>query len=374
MWTQHRNFASATRKTSALLRSEADFEGHDRDAVVINSIPLQRATMTSGGSWWRIQFREKGGSIPGFPLGFQGALRGVAPCRRPEVVFRDTSVPPELHLAHRWVLFGSITPPKASYSHPESRILLSCLATLLAPGMTLPPPSVALFSPTQVARVCEALQASGEFERLARFLWSLPPSLALRHPPDGPGCAHTPCRDLEVFGGPLAPASWLAPYSTQAGGYHLDPFRALQPGERFAGHTPGRLPARKKPPGVPRDATPEREQKANGFKERTRNLLREWYLQDPYPNPSRKRHLAQATGLTPTQVGNWFKNRRQRDRAASAKHRLQKDPSSQPRDSVPAPKTESVNGTPGSPEDHRRTPTEQRDPTASENQSSQERP
>lgn len=55
-------------------------------------------------------------------------------------------------------------------------------------------------------------------------------------------------------------------------------------------------------------------------KERTRSLLREWYLQDPYPNPSRKRHLAQATGLTPTQVGNWFKNRRQRDRAASAKN------------------------------------------------------
>ena len=59
-------------------------------------------------------------------------------------------------------------------------------------------------------------------------------------------------------------------------------------------------------------------------KERTRSLLREWYLQDPYPNPSRKRHLAQATGLTPTQVGNWFKNRRQRDRAASAKNRYVK--------------------------------------------------
>uniref|UniRef100_A0A3Q3ECS3 SIX homeobox 6a n=1 Tax=Hippocampus comes TaxID=109280 RepID=A0A3Q3ECS3_HIPCM len=44
---------------------------------------------------------------------------------------------------------------------------------------------------------------------------------------------------------------------------------------------------------------------------------------DPYPNPSKKRELAQATGLTPTQVGNWFKNRRQRDRAAAAKNRLQ---------------------------------------------------
>lgn len=52
------------------------------------------------------------------------------------------------------------------------------------------------------------------------------------------------------------------------------------------------------------------EQKTHCFKERTRSLLREWYLQDPYPNPTKKRELAQATGLSPTQVGNWFKNRR----------------------------------------------------------------
>ena len=63
------------------------------------------------------------------------------------------------------------------------------------------------------------------------------------------------------------------------------------------------------------------EQKTHCFKERTRTLLREFYLQDPYPNPTKKRELAQATGLTPTQVGNWFKNRRQRDRAAAAKHK-----------------------------------------------------
>lgn len=63
------------------------------------------------------------------------------------------------------------------------------------------------------------------------------------------------------------------------------------------------------------------EQKSHCFKERTRNTLRESYLKDPYPNPSRKRELAESTALTPTQVGNWFKNRRQRDRAAAAKHR-----------------------------------------------------
>lgn len=66
------------------------------------------------------------------------------------------------------------------------------------------------------------------------------------------------------------------------------------------------------------------EQKSHCFKERTRSVLREAYLKDPYPNPAKKRELAEATNLTPTQVGNWFKNRRQRDRAAAAKHRFTK--------------------------------------------------
>ena len=68
------------------------------------------------------------------------------------------------------------------------------------------------------------------------------------------------------------------------------------------------------------------EQKSHCFKERTRSVLREAYLKDPYPNPAKKRELAEATNLTPTQVGNWFKNRRQRDRAAAAKHRSTKNP------------------------------------------------
>ncbi|XP_063002336.1 homeobox protein SIX6-like [Elgaria multicarinata webbii] len=215
---------------------------------------------------------------------------------------------------------------------------------------------------SQVARVCEALQESGEFERLARFLWSLPPSLALRHP-EGLSRAHANCHDLDLLSNPLPSATWLAPYCNQAAAYYLEPFAALRPGDRFLGHPPDRLPARKKLPGLPRDSAQEGEQKANGFKERTRNLLREWYLQDPYPNPSRKRHLAQATGLTPTQVGNWFKNRRQRDRAASAKHRLQKEPSTQPRDSMNSTRNESLNSTSFLLEDSA-TPSEQREPTA----------
>lgn len=52
------------------------------------------------------------------------------------------------------------------------------------------------------------------------------------------------------------------------------------------------------------------------FKEKSRQVLREWYNHNPYPSPREKRELADATGLTTTQVSNWFKNRRQRDRAS----------------------------------------------------------
>jgi len=57
------------------------------------------------------------------------------------------------------------------------------------------------------------------------------------------------------------------------------------------------------------------------FKERSRTMLREWYSHNTYPSPREKRELAEATGLTTTQVSNWFKNRRQRDRANDTHHR-----------------------------------------------------
>jgi len=49
------------------------------------------------------------------------------------------------------------------------------------------------------------------------------------------------------------------------------------------------------------------------FKERSRNTLKHCYQRNKYPTPDEKRALAKKTGLTLTQVGNWFKNRRQRD-------------------------------------------------------------
>jgi Transcriptional regulator, SIX1, N-terminal SD domain/Homeodomain len=55
------------------------------------------------------------------------------------------------------------------------------------------------------------------------------------------------------------------------------------------------------------------------FKEKSRTILKDCYARNPYPSPREKRALAEITELTTTQVSNWFKNRRQRDRANEAK-------------------------------------------------------
>ncbi|XP_066469824.1 homeobox protein SIX6 [Tiliqua scincoides] len=185
------------------------------------------------------------------------------------------------------------------------------------------------FSPAQVAGVCETLEESGDVERLGRFLWSLPVA---------PGA----CEALSRHESVLRARAVVAFHA----GHYRELYRLLE-GHKFPRESHAKLQAlwleahyreaerlrgrplgpvdkyrvRKKFP-LPRTIW-DGEQKTHCFKERTRRLLREWYLQDPYPSPGKKRELAQATGLTPTQVGNWFKNRRQRDRAAAAKNRLQ---------------------------------------------------
>nr|CDS29661.1 sine oculis homeobox 1/2 [Hymenolepis microstoma] len=56
------------------------------------------------------------------------------------------------------------------------------------------------------------------------------------------------------------------------------------------------------------------------FKEKSRAILRDWYNhRNAYPSPREKRELSELTGLTTTQVSNWFKNRRQRDRASETR-------------------------------------------------------
>uniref|UniRef100_A0A1B0G9Q2 Homeobox domain-containing protein n=1 Tax=Glossina morsitans morsitans TaxID=37546 RepID=A0A1B0G9Q2_GLOMM len=218
--------------------------------------------------------------------------------------------------------------PTEGKQQPPSETFSPAPHQIIAPSPILAVPTLA-FSAAQVEIVCKTLEDSGDIERLARFLWSLPVALPSMH---------------EI----LNCEAVLRARAVVA--YHVGNFRelyAIIENHKFTKASYGKLQAmwleahyieaeklrgrslgpvdkyrvRKKFPLPP--TIWDGEQKTHCFKERTRSLLREWYLQDPYPNPTKKRELAKATGLNPTQVGNWFKNRRQRDRAAAAKNRLQ---------------------------------------------------
>ncbi|XP_055328814.1 homeobox protein SIX3-like [Paramacrobiotus metropolitanus] len=195
----------------------------------------------------------------------------------------------------------------------------------VAPGLGLG------LSVQQIAKVCEALEESNDIERLARFLWTLPLY----------NNASPQAMEVRKHESVLRAQAIVLFYSGDYRNlYYLlenhrfskEHHQKLQSmwmeahyldAEKLRGRPLGpvdKYRVRKKYP-LPKTIW-DGEQKTHCFKERTRNLLREWYLQDPYPNPQKKKELAHATGLTPTQVGNWFKNRRQRDRAAAAKNKL----------------------------------------------------
>ncbi|XP_036429423.1 homeobox protein six1a [Colossoma macropomum] len=179
------------------------------------------------------------------------------------------------------------------------------------------------FTQEQVACVCEVLQQGGNLERLGRFLWSLPA-----------------CEHLHKNESVLKAKAVVA--------FHRGNFRELYKileshqfsaqnhsklqqlwlrahyaeAERLRGRplgAVGKYRVRRKFP-LPRTIW-DGEETSYCFKEKSRSVLRDWYTHNPYPSPREKRELAQATGLSTTQVSNWFKNRRQRDRAAEAKER-----------------------------------------------------
>uniref|UniRef100_A0A914LRP1 Homeobox domain-containing protein n=1 Tax=Meloidogyne incognita TaxID=6306 RepID=A0A914LRP1_MELIC len=55
------------------------------------------------------------------------------------------------------------------------------------------------------------------------------------------------------------------------------------------------------------------------FRKGARELLKEYYNQNKYPKSEEKRELERKSGLTNTQISNWFKNRRQRSKGERRK-------------------------------------------------------
>ncbi|XP_025830126.1 homeobox protein SIX1-like [Agrilus planipennis] len=188
------------------------------------------------------------------------------------------------------------------------------------PLRTSPLPSFG-FTQEQVACVCEVLQQAGNVERLGRFLWSLPACDKLHNNESvlkakaivafHKGNFKELYKILESHN--FSPhnhsklqALWLKAHYLEA---------EKQRGRQLG--AVGKYRVRRKFP-LPRTIW-DGEETSYCFKEKSRSVLREWYSHNPYPSPREKRELADATGLTTTQVSNWFKNRRQRDRAAEHK-------------------------------------------------------
>eukprot|EP00800_Vazella_pourtalesii_P011397 TRINITY_DN2744_c0_g1_i1.p1 TRINITY_DN2744_c0_g1~~TRINITY_DN2744_c0_g1_i1.p1 ORF type:complete len:201 (+),score=30.30 TRINITY_DN2744_c0_g1_i1:88-690(+) len=177
------------------------------------------------------------------------------------------------------------------------------------------------FTEDQVACVCDVLMQAGNIDRLSRFLWSLPPceqlhknesvlkskaSVAFNQGNFADLYNIVENNHFSAIAHPKMQALWLQARYIEAERIRGRPLGAV-----------GKYRVRRKFP-LPRTIW-DGEETSYCFKEKSRGLLRDWYLKNPYPSPREKRELADLTGLTTTQVSNWFKNRRQRDRAAESK-------------------------------------------------------
>jgi hypothetical protein len=192
------------------------------------------------------------------------------------------------------------------------------------PGASMSPllPSFG-FTQEQVACVCEVLQQSGNIERLGRFLWSLPACEKLHK-----NESVLKAKAIVAFHRGNFKELYRILESNQFSAHNHSKLQALWlkahyvEAEKLRGRSlgaVGKYRVRRKFP-LPRTIW-DGEETSYCFKEKSRSVLRDWYTHNPYPSPREKRELAEATGLTTTQVSNWFKNRRQRDRAAEQKDR-----------------------------------------------------
>uniref|UniRef100_A0A1I8JNE8 Homeobox domain-containing protein n=1 Tax=Macrostomum lignano TaxID=282301 RepID=A0A1I8JNE8_9PLAT len=141
------------------------------------------------------------------------------------------------------------------------------------------------FTQEQVACVCEVMRNSGDMDRLSRLIWSS--TGFWRVTTSRRGCH------------PQLQALWLNAHYREEEKVKGRPLGAV-----------AKYRVRRKFP-LPRTIW-DGEETSYCFKEKSRQVLREW----------EKKELAEETGLTTTQVSNWFKNRRQRDRAADGKDKI----------------------------------------------------
>ncbi|XP_053655424.1 homeobox protein SIX3-like [Cherax quadricarinatus] len=194
-------------------------------------------------------------------------------------------------------------PPSSSASAPEASLLQS--------------KGSLQFSPEQIDCVCETLLQAGDMERLGRFLSILPlhtevsrTSEVILRAKAAVAFHRGTFKDVYTI---LETNTFTAKYHTemQSMWYRAHYKEAEKIRQRPLGAV-DKYRIRKKYP-LPKTIW-DGEETIYCFKEKSRLALKECYKQNRYPTPDEKRNLAKQTGLTLTQVSNWFKNRRQRDR------------------------------------------------------------
>lgn len=176
------------------------------------------------------------------------------------------------------------------------------------------------FTAEQVQCMCEALQQKNDIEKLSTFLYGLPPDMLSN--------SESVLRARAVVA--YHRASFHELYGIlENHNFSVKFHETLQElwfkahyreAEKVRGRALGAVDKyrlRKKYP-APKTIW-DGEPTIYCFKEKSRDALRDCYERNRYPTPDEKKVLSSKTGLTLTQVSNWFKNRRQRDRTPQAR-------------------------------------------------------
>ncbi|XP_065361368.1 protein sine oculis [Calliphora vicina] len=172
------------------------------------------------------------------------------------------------------------------------------------------------FTTDQIQCMCEALQQKGDIDKLTTFLCNLPASELFKNNESvlraraivayHRGQYHELYKLLESHCFSMKHHAdlqnlWFKAHYKEAENVRGRPLGAVD-----------KYRLRKKYP-LPKTIW-DGEETVYCFKEKSRNALKDCYQTNRYPTPDEKKTLAKKTGLTLTQVSNWFKNRRQRDR------------------------------------------------------------
>ncbi|EDV20217.1 uncharacterized protein TRIADDRAFT_5673, partial [Trichoplax adhaerens] len=173
------------------------------------------------------------------------------------------------------------------------------------------------FSTDQFASVCNILLQRNHIDRLATFLWSLPPNDELKVNQNILLARATVAYHQHNFE-ELYQLLENYPFSSEfhpklqelwKEAHYLEEKQSR--GKELDAVTKYRV--RKKYP-LPLTIS-DGEKITYSFKESSRKMLVEYYQRNPYPTSEEKAIIAEAASLTKVQVSNWFKNKRQRDRA-----------------------------------------------------------